>query len=462
MTEYLIFVVDDEKHIRQSIEATMGASFTIKTFETAEIAIERINTLTPDLILLDIGLPGMDGITALEKIKKKNPDIPVIMITAYEDTKTVIKAMKLNAYDYIIKPLQLEDIEITINNALETVRLRKEVKSLQEEQLNQNMPFFICESEAIQDVMAFVKNVSRSPDTPILILGETGTGKELVAKAIHYRSPNSRGPLISINCSSIPKDLVESELFGYEGGAFSGASPKGKKGLIELASGGTLFLDELGDLGLEAQAKLLRFMESGEFYKVGGTTIKKTVTRIVSATNKDLPDLIAKEKFRKDLFYRLGVVTVRIPQLHERQKDILPLSKYFLDMFSKKFNFPFTEMESELEKWMFEHSWSGNIRELKNRIERAVLIGTPPTLRLEDIQTSYDEPIGVAQGIGDITIPACGIDFTGTMENLKTGYIKTALKMAEGNEAKAARLLRLNHHTLRYHIKKLKDNERKG
>ncbi|MDY0220311.1 MAG: sigma-54 dependent transcriptional regulator [Desulfobacterium sp.] len=458
MIDYVLFVIDDEKHIRQSIEATMEGSFQIKTFDTAEKALKAMETEIPDIILLDIGLPGMDGIQALEKIKQKLPTTPVIMITAYENVTTVITAMKLGAYDYILKPLQLENIEISVNHALETIRLHKEVKALQEEQLNQNMPFFICQSDAIQEVMDFVSNVSRSPDTPILILGETGTGKELIAKAIHYRSPNFRGPLISVNCSAIPNDLVESELFGYESGAFSGASSQGKQGLIESAAGGTLFLDELGDLSLKAQAKLLRFLESGEFYKVGGTQVKKASTRIVSATNQDLPDLIAKKKFRKDLYYRLGVVSVRLPQLHERQKDIIPLAKYFLDMFGRKFNLPFTGMTSELESWMFEHSWAGNVRELKNRIERAVLIGTPPTLELIDIEIDFDidKSMDLTNTNFEITIPAGGTDITELMENLKTQYIKKALEMTEGNEAKAARLLKLNYHTLRYHCKQLK------
>lgn len=460
MTEFTIFVIDDEKHIRQSIKSVMGKTYTIVALESAEVAFREMARQAPDLILLDIGLPGMDGIQALKKIKAEQPDVPVVMITAYEDVKTVISAMKFGAYDYIVKPFQVEEIEITVKNALETIRLHKEVRSLQEAQLSQDMPFFVCESEAIQGVMEFITHVSRSPDTPILVLGETGTGKELIARAIHFRSPNSRGPLVSLNCSSIPSDLVESELFGYEGGAFSGASQKGKKGLIETAAGGTLFLDELGDLGLEAQAKLLRFLESGEFYKVGGTRVHRAATRIVSATNKDLQALMAKGKFRKDLFYRLGVVTVRVPMLQERQKDIIPLAKYFLEMFSKKFNLPFTGLDRDLEQWMFEHSWSGNIRELKNRIERAVLIGTPPTLGLADMETLYDAPVKMVHDLSEIVIPANGIDFTGIMEEMKYAYITKALKMAEGNEAKAARLLRVNHHTLRYHLKKLRNKQK--
>ena len=266
--------------------------YEVEAFSTAEAAIETLKKSPPDLVLLDIGLPGMDGVEALREIKRLYPDVLVIMITAYEDIKTVISAMKLGAYDYVVKPLHADDLDVTIRNALETIRLRKEVRILQEEYLKENLPCFIGESNAIQDVMEFIELVAKSPDTPILILGETGTGKELLASAIHYRSPNFKGPFMIVNCAAIPKELIESELFGYEKGAFSGARASGKKGLIEEAADGTLFLDEVGDLSLEAQAKLLRFLELGEFYRIGGTKKLHIETRVVSATIKDLDSMI--------------------------------------------------------------------------------------------------------------------------------------------------------------------------
>src|SRR4030067_1511984 len=259
MISYSIFVIDDEDTIREGITMALEADYQIKTFSTAETAIGVIKENPPDLILLDIGLPGMSGIEALRKIKALHADVLVIMVTAYEDIDTVISAMKLGASDYVVKPIHMEGLEVTVRNALETIRLRKEVQILQERYLKENLPCFIGESNAIHDVVEFVGMVAKSPDTPILILGETGTGKELIASAIHYRSPNFRGPLITVNCAAIPRDLIESELFGYEKGAFSGASALGKKGLIEEAANGTLFLDEVGDLSPEAQAKLLRF-----------------------------------------------------------------------------------------------------------------------------------------------------------------------------------------------------------
>ena len=250
--------------------------------------------------------------------------------------------MKGGAFDYMVKPIHPETLEVNVGNALETVRLKKEVRELQERSLRENVPMFIGESNAVQDVMEFVEAVAKSPDTPILIVGETGTGKELVAGAIHYRSPNFRGPLVSVNCASIPRELIESELFGYEKGAFTGASLGGKKGLVEQAAGGTLFLDEVGDLSLEAQAKLLRFLEEGEFYRVGGIRKQKLPVRIVSATNKDLQELIADGQFREDLYYRLAVVKIVVPSLNDRREDILPIATHFLVEYSRKFGKRFT------------------------------------------------------------------------------------------------------------------------
>ncbi|MBW1993946.1 MAG: sigma-54-dependent Fis family transcriptional regulator, partial [Deltaproteobacteria bacterium] len=313
MITYTIYVVDDEQTIREGITMALESDYRMRAFITAESALKAIEKKPPDLVLLDIGLPGMSGIEALKEIKRLYPHILIIMITAYEDINTVISAMKSGAYDYVVKPIHMEGLEVTIRNAFQTIRLRKEVQILQEKYLKENLPCFIAESNAIQNVMEFIDTVAKSPDTPILIMGETGTGKELLASAIHYRSPNFKGPLMTVNCAAIPKDLIESELFGYEKGAFSGASTSGKKGLIEEAANGTLFLDEIGDLSFEAQAKLLRFLEEGEFYRVGGTKKIHVKTRVVSATNKNLDRMMEEGQFRKDLFFRLSVIKVQVP-----------------------------------------------------------------------------------------------------------------------------------------------------
>ena len=456
---YSIYIVDDEETIREGIGMALEADYQVETFSTAEVAMEAMENRPPDLVLLDIGLPGMDGIKALSIIKDLHPDMMVIMITAYEDMSTAVSAMKLGAYDYVVKPLHMDALEMAILNALETIKLRKEIQNLQENYLKENLPCFIGESKAIQDVMEFIGMVAKSPDTPILILGETGTGKELLASAIHYRSPNFKGPLMTVNCAAIPKDLIESELFGYEKGAFSGAGTTGKKGLIEEAANGTLFLDEVGDLSLEAQAKLLRFLEEGEFYKVGGTKKRQIQTRIVSATNKDLDRMIEKDRFRKDLYFRLGVIKVQVPSLNERYDDILPIAKHFLYEFSRKFGKIFTGISPRAERALMAYNWTGNVRELKNMIERGVLIGKGPELEDNDLNIkSSNEAEGFEEDKNHTAfppLPATGIDLAAVQESLDKYYIEAALKMADGNESKAARLLNMNHHTFRYHHKKL-------
>jgi DNA-binding NtrC family response regulator len=268
---YSLAVVDDEPTIREGIAMALGSTYEVRLFASAEEALALFGAAPPDMVLLDVGLPGMNGLEALGRIRALSPGSLVVMITAFEDVETVVTAMRQGAYDYVVKPLHMDNLRVIIRNGLETLRFQKEIHALQEESLKEIIPFFIGASQAIQGVMEFVEQVAPSPDTPVLIVGETGTGKELVASAIHYRSPNFRGELVTVNCAAIPRDLVESELFGYEEGAFSGAKVSGKKGLIDRAAHGTLFLDEVGDLSLEAQAKLLRFVEvlSGGRYQKG-------------------------------------------------------------------------------------------------------------------------------------------------------------------------------------------------
>jgi len=459
MIQYSIYIVDDEETIREGVSMALEGDYKVQAFATAEGAMDAMKEHPPDLVLLDIGLPGMDGIEAIGKIKDLYPDVLIIMITAYEDIDTVISAMRLGAYDYVVKPLQMDGLEVAIRNALESVRLRKEVQILQEQYLKENLPCIVGASSAIQDVMDFIGMVAKSPDTPILLIGETGTGKELIAHAIHYRSPNFKGPFVTVNCAAIPKDLIESELFGYEKGAFSGARTSGKKGLLEEAANGTLFLDEVGDLSFEAQAKLLRFLEGGEFYRVGGTSRLQIQTRVVSATNKDLDSLIEKDLFRKDLYFRLGVVKVQVPSLNERRDDIIPMAKHFLLEFSNKFGKTFTGISKQVESALMAYNWTGHVRELKNLIERGALTGKGPWLSIQDLGIKGGEKGKKQKRAKDKMafppLPETGIDFASTQESLERYYIKEALKMAGGNESKAAKLLHMNHHTFRYRRKKL-------
>ena len=459
MIDYSLWIVDDDPAIRDGLRLALEGLYEVRTFSSGEEALAQALQTVPDLMLLDIGLPGMEGIQVLEEVLGLCPELIVIMITAHEDVSTAVKAMQMGAHDYIVKPLHMEGIEAAIRKALETIRLRKEVRALQERHLLENVPFFIGESEVIRDVMGFVAMVARSATTPVLILGETETGKELIAKAIHFRSPNFSGPLVTVNCAAIPVDLIESELFGYEKGAFSGARSSGKRGLIQEAEGGTLFLNEVGDLSLEAQAKLLRFLEGGEFYRVGGTEKLHIRTRVISATNKDIERLVESGRFREDLYYRLDVVKMRVPSLNERPEDILPLARHFLWEFSRGFGREFTGMTPEAERALLVHRWRGNVRELRNLIERGVLAGRGGELTVHDLglETGGGDipPDWDSRGRGFPPIPPEGVDFAALQESFERSFVEQAFRMARGNESKAARLLGMNHHTFRYHRKKL-------
>jgi len=460
MNRYTISIVDDEETIRDSLQLILSEKYDITCFMDAESFLADQENSVPDLVLMDIGLPAMNGIDALNIIKKKTPDLPVIMITAFEDISMVIQSMKAGAFDFILKPMNPDLLELTIKKAISSIALRKEVKLLQEKYLKDNHPCFIGESKKIEDVMDFIDMVAKSADTPIMIVGETGTGKELIANAVHARSPVFQGPFVAVNCSTFPNELIESELFGYERGAFSGARKQGKKGFIEEADNGTLFLDEVADLSLSGQAKLLRFLESGEFYKVGGTTKYKVKVRVVSATNKNLDKLLDEKLFRKDLFFRLCVVKAKIPSLNERKDDILPLAKHFLYEFNKKFNKNLKHISKEAQNRLLSHEFSGNVRELKNIIERACLISQNDDLVESDLGL-YPKPRNnnLFQSDGPemeaIDIPDQGINLGKLLENIEKKYMEQALIFSKGNESKAARLLEMNHHTFRYKWKKL-------
>ena len=458
MNSYNIYLVDDEKSVRLGVAFGLKHLYGIETFSTAEKALSVIEKNRPDLVLLDIGLPGMSGIEALKRIKQIDPGIVVIMITAYEDVDTVVSAMKLGANDYIIKPIHLDFIKNTIHNALATTRLRKEVQALQEKYIQENMPVFIGESQTIQNLMEFVSRIAKSPDAPVLIMGESGTGKELIARTIHYKSPLYKGPFIALNCAAIPHNLVESELFGYEKGAFSGAHATGKPGLIQQASGGSLFLDEVGELSPEAQAKLLRFLEEGEYYRLGGIKCHRANTRVISATNKKLEEMIGAGRFRTDLYHRLAVIPLTIPALNERPDDILPMARFFLLEFSKKYAKPFEKISSELESFLLRFHWQGNVRELRNLIERGVLVGQGPILDLDHLGviglgTKKPPPVTQPADFSSYPpLPEGGIDLSA----LEAHYIHEAYQRAGGNDRSAAKLLNMSYYAFRYKKKNLK------
>ena len=459
MSLYSLFIVDDEDTIRGTLKIALDGRYRLADFPDAESAAAAARVDPPDLVLLDLGLPGMSGIEAIPVFKAIAPEILIVVITAYEDVKSVVSAMKGGAYDYVVKPLNIDTLELSIGNALESIKLKKEVQALQERYLRENLPCFIAESNTIRDVMEFVGLVARSPDTPVLIFGETGTGKEMIASAIHYRSPNFRGPMIVVNCAAIPKELIESELFGYERGAFSGANAAGKKGMVEQAEGGTLFLDEVGDLSTEAQAKLLRFLEEGEYYRVGGTRRLTVRARVVSATNKNLQELIGKGLFREDLFYRLAVAQVELPSLTERRDDIIPIASHFLLEFNRKFGRSFSGFSPEAREAMMRHRWKGNVRELRNIVERGVLVGKGPEVTREDLGLGEKNLSGEvppsAEEILHPLLPPGGVDLDKAHESVDRHLFREALLVAGGNETQAAQLLRINYSTFRYRRRKL-------
>jgi DNA-binding NtrC family response regulator len=461
MMPFSLFIIDDEDIAREGIALALKQHYKVKSFSTAEDALEALPEGVPDLILLDIGLPGMSGIEALEKIKQDFPELLVIMISAFEDVQTVVNAMKLGAYDYIVKPLDMNGLIITVRNTLETIALKKEIQLLQEKYLKKNLPVIVGDSKPIKEILATVGKVAQSSDTPVLVLGETGCGKELIAQTIHYKSPQFKGPLVTVNCAAIPKELIESELFGYEKGAFSGADAAGKAGLVEEAADGTLFLDEVGDLSPDAQAKLLRFLESGEYFRVGGTRKHKVKTRIVSATNKDLLVMSQDEGgFRLDLYYRLAVVKLEIPSLKDRKEDIEPLTRFFLNKFSKKFGKSFIGLTPEAIHALQNYSWTGNVREMRNLIERAVLLsdGTlldAGQLGIDTIQAPPDEvPVSTDHpGLTDLTEE--GVDLMAILQSIEKTYFEKAIALTSGNASKAAKLLKLSRDQFRYRMQKL-------
>lgn len=452
---YTISIVDDEETIRDSLDIVLSDEHDILLFADAEHFLSALDKKVPDLVLMDIGLPGMSGIEALALTKEKHPHLPVIMITAYEDVHMAIRSMKSGAFDFILKPINPDLLEMAIQKAISTIALRKEVQILQEKYLRDNQPCFIAKSKQIQDVMEFIRTVAKSPDTPIMILGETGTGKELIARAIHARSPVFQGPFIAVNCSAFPNELIESELFGYEKGAFTGAGLQGKKGLIEAAAHGTLFLDEVADMSMAGQAKLLRFLEDGQFYKVGGTRPHQVRVRVVSATNKDLQRMVDQGLFRKDLFFRLCVVKASIPSLGERKEDILPLARYFIVQFNEKFNKEVTHLSPEVREALLSHNFTGNIRELRNMIERAVLVSNSQTLSGRDLGLSLEPHSNTSTQ--DLKHQSASrealterLDLASLLSDIEKEYMNNAMQTAGGNKSAAAGLLNMNHHTFRY------------
>ncbi len=452
MEKAKILVVDDEHLIRWTLEQHLGKEgYDVYTAEDGEKALQMTADLSPDLVLLDNQLPGIQGIEALGRIKEIDKDIIIIMITAHGLLETAVKAMKLGAYDYISKPFNLDEITLTIKKALETVSLREEVRLLKEQQKTAVRSCnIIGKSRAILNVLEMIQKIAQSDASTVLIQGESGTGKEVVARAVHANSSRADRPFMAINCASLPENLLESELLGHEKGAFTDAKLQ-KKGLLELADGGSVFLDEIGDMPYSMQAKLLRILEDKIFKRVGGVKDIQVDVRVISATNQDIKKLMMENRFRKDLYYRLQVVPIYLPPLRERKEDILPLTRHFIELFNSEFRKNVREISEKAREFLIRYDWPGNIRELKNVIERAMILESEDILLLEHLPVELVGGMAPASpAASSICIPKEGM----SLEKVEEELVKQALTVAGGNQSKAADLLGVQRDAFRRRMKK--------
>jgi len=380
---YSILVIDDEEGIRESLKGILeDEGYEVTVSESAEEGLKFFERQYPDLVLLDIWLPGMDGIEALRIMRDKRPEIPVIMISGHGTIELAVKASKLGAYDFLEKPLSLERVLITVKRALEMSSLEGELRALRLEVAEKWK--LVGESLPMQYLRRQIDLVAPS-NSIVLITGESGSGKELVARLIHEGSPRRQHPFVEVNCAAIPHELIESELFGHEKGAFTGATEK-KKGKFELADKGTLFLDEVGDMSLQAQAKVLRVIETKEFQRVGGSKNIKVDVRIIAATNKDLEAEVKKGNFREDLYFRLNVIPIKVPALRERKEDIPLLARHFLELIASEYGKPVKRLSEDALKVLMNYDWPGNVRELKNLIERLVIMCQKDLITSSELQ----------------------------------------------------------------------------
>jgi DNA-binding NtrC family response regulator len=452
MRRVKILVVDDEHLIRWSLEQNLKKQgYDVLTAGSGEDALRIVREEQPDLVLLDIQLPGISGLEVLEKVKEFDEDIVVIMVTAHGGLDTAVTAMRIGAYDYLNKPFNLDEMAIVIRKALETSDLRREVASLRVEHKKIGPPNIIGTSHTMQSILAMMDKVAKSDAATVLIQGESGTGKELVAKWIHYKSNRAEKPFMAINCAAVPATLLESELFGHEKGAFTDAKTT-KKGLFELADGGTVFLDEIGDMEMGMQAKLLRFLEDRTFRRIGGSKVSAVDVRIISATNKDLVKAMETKDFRNDLYYRLQVIPIFLPPLRERKEDVLPLAKHFIETYKREFVKQVNGLSSQAERLLIDYHWPGNIRELKNVIERAIILGNEDIVTAEHLppEISARTASSVTPSTVTFRLPPEGVD----IEEVEKELIRQALDGNDWNQSKAARKLNLGVDAFRYRMKK--------
>ena len=442
-----ILVVDDEQLIRWSLADRLKTEgYNVVEAATAAEALAKSGDGV-DLVLLDYRLPDGDGLSVLKKIKERTPDTLVILLTAYSNIDTAVEAMKQGAYHYANKPFNLDEIALLVEKALETTRLRREVRTLR---ASQAQPYsfdrIIGESPALLVVKALLRKVAASPASTVLLTGESGTGKDLAAKVIHYNSSRASKPFMNITCSALPESLLESELFGHERGAFTGADRQ-KRGLFEMAEGGTVFLDEIGEMVPALQAKLLRFLEERTFKRVGGVSDVRVDVRVISATNRNLQEEVRQGKFREDLFYRLNVLPIALPPLRDRADDIARLVTFYIDAYNIEFKKRIRGVTPEAMQQLQRYPWPGNVRELRNAVERAMLLAEGDTLTANDLSGTAAGPVRLSDRV---ELPAAGID----LEQLERSLLVQALERTGWNQTHAAALLGLNRDQIRYRIEK--------
>jgi len=452
MAEERILIVDDEYLIRWSLEQNLEKEgYKVLQAESGEKALEMVASEAPDLVLLDIKLPGMDGYEALEKILKMDRDVIAIMITAYEDVERVVRAMKLGAFDYITKPFDFSKVHLSVQKALSTSQIKREVKFLRQEKKNRfGLDNIIVVSPSMQKIITMTERLAQSDTSTVLIQGESGTGKELIAHAIHYQSRRENMPFVTVNCAGFMEHLLENDLCGHEKGSFTDAREL-KKGLFEVADRGSLFLDEIGEMNAGMQAKLLRLVEQKTFRRIGGVKDIHVDVRIITATNKDLEKMKDEANFREDLFYRINVASLKIPPLRERREDIIPLAKSFVQKYNEEFHKNVQKISKGVEDFFLSYSWPGNVRELKNVLERAMILGDGDTILIEHLPMEIlPRPSNQAGSSEGIHIPPEGI----SLEKVEESLVRQALKMTGGNQTRAAKLLDISRDALRYRMQK--------
>jgi DNA-binding NtrC family response regulator len=448
MAHETILVVDDEMLIRRAISRRLTAGgYQAIEAEDGRTALERA-AMGVDLAILDFKLPDLDGITILKRIREIDADVLVIVLTAYANVETAVEAMKLGAYHFMNKPFDLEVLATLVEQALETTRLRREVRQLRTTQAEPySLDRMVGDSPALQAFKSIVMQVAASPASTVLLTGESGTGKDLTAKILHYASARRNRPFVNITCSALPETLLESELFGYERGAFTDARQQ-KKGLLEQADGGTVFLDEIGEMTPPLQAKLLRFLEEKTFRRVGGSADVRVDVRVIAATNRTLEDEVKAHRFREDLFYRLNVLPLKLPPLREHIDDLPALVSFYMDLFNREFRKSVRGASAAALRTLAAYHWPGNVRELRNTVERAMLLARGDTLEPAD----FPMPSGAPAPTQAMALPADGLN----LEEAEKSLVTQALERTGWNKTRAARLLGLNRDQINYRIEKFK------